>query len=84
VSGFVLPSLFSPILDVIFGIGAVITFANLIIAFYRAVTFRFTPMDVLKIVVYAFIFVICLDWVAGFNFFKNTFAPLVWNLLNSQ
>jgi hypothetical protein len=71
-----------PILDAAFGIAAIVMFAEFIIVLRRAVSLRFTAGRIVELCVCAFIFVICLDWVAGFNFFKNTIAPIIWNILN--
>jgi hypothetical protein len=56
-------------------------FAELLIAIKRAISFNFTAGHIATIVVYGFLFAVCLDWVTGFNFFKDTIAPLVWRLL---
>lgn len=71
-----------PILDTLFGVAAIVMFAEFIIVLRRAVSLRFTAGRIVELCVCAFIFVVCLDWVAGFNFFKNTIAPLVWSILN--
>jgi hypothetical protein len=71
-----------PILDTLFGVAAIVMFAEFIIVLRRAVSLRFTAGRIVELCICAFIFVICLDWVAGFNFFRNTVAPLVWGILN--
>ena len=76
------PEPLKPILDVLFGLGAIIMFGEIVILLYRAVTLKFTAINIAKLVIYIFLLVICLDWVAGFNFFRDTFAPVVWNMLN--
>jgi hypothetical protein len=83
-AGFIVPEPLKPILDVTFGIGALIMFGEIIIVLYRASTLRFTPVYIAKLVVYIFILVVCLDWVAGFYFFRDTFAPAIWDMLNSS
>jgi hypothetical protein len=72
-----------PILDAIFGIGAVVMFGELIIVLYHAITYRFTPKCIIEVSICIFLFALCLDWVSGFNFFKNVVAPIIWNFLNS-
>jgi hypothetical protein len=74
-------STLKPILDILFGIGAIIMFAELLIVLRRAFTFNFSAARIVQIIICAFTFVMCLDWAAGFNFFKDTVAPLVWRLL---
>lgn len=83
-TSFIIPEPLKPILDLGFGIGALIMFGEIIIVLYRAFTLRFTTVYIAKLVVYIFILVVCLDWVAGFYFFRDTFAPGVWNMLNSS
>jgi hypothetical protein len=78
----IIPEPLKPILDFMFGVGAIILFGEIIVVLYRAVTLRFTPAHIAKLFVYGFLLAICLDWVAGFNFFKDTIAPAVWNMLN--
>nr|MDO8100186.1 hypothetical protein [Candidatus Njordarchaeota archaeon] len=73
-----------PVLDIFFGIGAVVMFAELLIVFRRATTYNFSAGRIVELVVSSTIFVICLDWVAGFYFFKDVVAPLVWSLLNGS
>jgi hypothetical protein len=75
-------SVLKPILDTLFGIAAIVMFAEFMIVLRRAVSLRFTVGRIIELCVCAFIFVICLDWVAGFDFFKNTVAPIVWSILN--
>jgi hypothetical protein len=75
-------SVLKPILDALFGVAAIVMFAEFLIVLRRAVQLRFTAGRLVELCVIAFIFVICLDWVAGFDFFKNTIAPIVWNILN--
>jgi uncharacterized membrane protein (DUF373 family) len=72
-----------PILDAIFGIGAIVMFGEMIMILYHTVTYRFTPKRFVELATCTFLFVICLDWVSGFRFFENTVAPIVWDLLNS-
>ena len=71
-----------PILDAIFGIASIVMFAEFIIVLRRAVTVRLTAGRVVELCICAFLFVICLDWVEGYDFFKNTIAPIVWSILN--
>jgi hypothetical protein len=73
-----------PILDVIFGIGAIVMFGELIMILYHTVAYRFTPRRIIELATCIFLFAICLDWVSGFNFFENVVAPIVWNFLNSS
>jgi hypothetical protein len=75
-------SVLKPILDTLFGIAAIVMFAEFLIVLKRAVSLRFTAGRLVELFVCAFLFVICLDWVAGFDFFKNTVAPIVWSILN--
>jgi predicted membrane channel-forming protein YqfA (hemolysin III family) len=70
-----------PVIDIFFGIGALLMFAELLIAIKRAIAINFSASRILTIIVYGFLFVVCLDWVTGFNFFENTVAPIVWKLL---
>jgi hypothetical protein len=77
-------SVLKPILDALFGAAAIVMFAEFIIVLRRAVSLRFTAGRVVELCVCAFIFVVCLDWVAGFDFFKNTIAPIVWSILNGS
>ena len=72
-----------PVIDIFFGIGALLMFAELLIAIKRALSINFSATRILAILVYGFLFAICVDWVAGFNFFENTVAPLVWQLLGA-
>jgi len=76
------PTALFPIINVLFGIGAFIVFVTLITTIYHGATERFTGSLILKIGVLSFIFVICLDWVSGFNFFQKVLAPFIWNILN--
>jgi len=78
----IIPEPLKPFLDVMFGVGAIVMFGEIIVVLYRAVTLRFTAVYIAKLVVYGFLLAVCLDWVAGFNFFRDTFAPAVWNMLN--
>lgn len=71
----------NPILDICFGIGAIIMFGELILVLKRGVSSAFTTRCVVELAVFGFLFAVCLDWVAGFNFFRDTVAPLVWKLL---
>ncbi len=71
-----------PVVDIMFGIGAILIFAEIIIVMYHSVTYRFTAVRIVELIVYGFLFAVCLDWLASFNFFENTVAPLVWSLLN--
>jgi low temperature requirement protein LtrA len=80
---FVIPSQLEPILDVLFGIGAIIIFGEIIVVLYRSVTYKFTAIQIVELLVYGFIFAVCLDWVAGFNFFKDIVAPAVWKMLGA-
>jgi hypothetical protein len=82
----VLPELYSlkPVLDVLFGIGALVMFGEFIIVLRRAVSMRFTAARVVELCVCIFLFVVCLDWVSAFIFFENTFAPIVWSLLSGK
>jgi hypothetical protein len=73
-----------PILDALFGVAALVMFGEFIIVLRRAVTVRLTAGRIVELCICAFIFVICLDWVAGFDFFKNTVAPIVWSILNGS
>lgn len=73
-----------PVLDIFFGIGAIVMFAEFLIVFRRATTYNFSAGRIVELIVCAMIFVICLDWYAGFNFFKDVLAPLVWSLLNGS
>jgi len=73
-----------PILDAMFGIGAVVMFGEVIIVLYHTVTYRFTPRRIIELSICIFLFALCLDWVSGFNFFKNVVAPIVWDFLNSE
>ena len=63
------------------GLVAIIMFAELLIVLRRAMSYNFTAGRIVQLIICAFIFVMCLDWTAGFNFFKNAMAPLVWRLL---
>jgi hypothetical protein len=71
-----------PIIDVLFGFGAIVMFAEFVIVLRHALTMRFTAGRIVELCLCAFLFVICLDWVSAFLFFKNTFAPIIWNILN--
>ncbi|WXG43051.1 MAG: hypothetical protein WED04_03150 [Promethearchaeati archaeon SRVP18_Atabeyarchaeia-1] len=71
------------IVDVLFSIGAIVVFAQLLFAVRRGVSSGFTPRRVVEIAVDAVILVVCLDWVAGFDFFRDTVAPQVWSFLMS-
>lgn len=71
-----------PILDIMFGFGAIVIFGEIMIVIYHSVTYRFTAVRMVELIVYGFLFAICLDWLAGFNFFENTIAPIVWSMLN--
>jgi hypothetical protein len=71
-----------PVLDIFFGIGAVVMFAEVLIVFRRAMTYNFSAGRIVELVVCSVMFVICLDWTAGFYFFKNVVAPFIWSLLN--
>jgi len=82
--GFVIPSQFKPILDALFGIGAILIFGEIIAVTYHCITYRFTAVRIVELLVYGFIFAVCLDWVVGFNFFKDTVAPAVWSILNGS
>lgn len=73
-----------PVLDVLFGIGALVMFGEFIIALRRAVSLRFTAARIMELCVCIFLFVICLDWISAFMFFKDTFAPIVWGLLTGK
>lgn len=79
-SPLVLPPL-KPVLDILFGFGAIAIFGDIMLVIYHSVTYRFTPVRIVELIVLGFLFAICLDWVAGFNFFENTVAPLVWSIL---
>ena len=72
-----------PVIDIFFGVGALLMFAELLIAIKRALSINFSATRILTIIVYGFLFAVCVDWVAGFYFFENTVAPLVWQLLGS-
>nr|MDO8099872.1 hypothetical protein [Candidatus Njordarchaeota archaeon] len=72
-----------PILDAMFGIGAIVFFGEIILVLYRTVTLRFTLGRIFELSICIFLFALCLDWVSGFYFFKNIIAPIVWNFLNS-
>ena len=61
------------------GLVAIIMFAELLIVLRRA--FTFTAGRIVQVIVCAFISAVCLDWTAGFDFFKDTIAPLVLRLL---
>jgi hypothetical protein len=50
-------------------------------ALKRALFINFSATRILTMIVYGFLFAVCLDWVAGPYFFENTVAPFVWNLL---
>jgi hypothetical protein len=80
VSPLVLPPL-KPVLDILFGFGSIAIFGDIMLVIYHSVTYRFTPVRMVELIVLGFLFAICLDWVAGFNFFENTVAPLVWSIL---
>jgi hypothetical protein len=69
-------------LDIMFGFGAIFIFAEILIVMYHSVTYKFTAVRIVELIVYGFLFAICLDWLAGFNFFENTVAPIVWSFLN--
>ena len=73
-----------PVIDIFFGIGALLMFAELLIAIKRALSINFSAMRILTIIVYGFLFAVCVDWVAGFYFFEDTVAPLVWQLLGAS
>jgi hypothetical protein len=73
-----------PVLDVFFGFGAIVMFAEFIIVLRRAVSVRFTAGRVIELSVCVFLFVVCLDWMSAFMFFKNTFAPIVWSILTGK
>nr|MDO8133939.1 hypothetical protein [Candidatus Njordarchaeum guaymaensis] len=81
-SSVIIPEPLKPVLDAMFGVGAIVMFGEIVVVLYRAVTLRFTAVYIAKLVVYGFLLAVCLDWVAGFNFFRDTFAPAVWNMLN--
>jgi hypothetical protein len=51
---------------------------------YRSVTYKFTTIQIVELLVYGFLFAVCLDWVAGFNFFKDTVALAVWKMLGGM
>jgi hypothetical protein len=70
-----------PVIDIFFGIGALLMFGELLLAIKRALSINFSATRILTIIVYGFLFAVCLDWVTGFYFFENTVAPLVWQLL---
>jgi hypothetical protein len=78
---FLIPPQLEPVLNLLFGVGAIIIFAEIIVLLYRSVTYKFTAVRIVELLVYGFIFAVCLDWVAGFNFFKNTIAPAIWKML---
>lgn len=73
-----------PVLDVLFGFGAIVMFAEFIIVLRRAVSLRFTAGRIIELSICAFLFALCLDWVSAFMFFKNTIAPLVWSILTGN
>jgi hypothetical protein len=73
-----------PILDVLFGLGALAMFGEFIIVLRRAVSLRFTVSRVIELSVCIFLFVLCLDWMSAFMFFRNAFAPIVWGLLTGK
>jgi uncharacterized membrane protein len=77
-----IPAALDPIVNLVFGIAALLVFARLLLTIYHGATERFTGSVILQIGVLSFIFVICLDWVSGFNFFKDKLAPFIWNILN--
>jgi len=72
-----------PILDAMFGVGAIVFFGETILVLYRAVTLRFTLGRIFELSICIFLFALCLDWVSGFNFFKNILVPIAWNFLSS-
>jgi len=72
-----------PILDMLFGIGAIVMFGEIVLCLWRAMSSRFTAGRIVELAIFGFLFATCLDWVTGFNFFKNTVAPLVWKLLGA-
>jgi hypothetical protein len=76
-------SALKPVIDIFFGIGALLMFGELLIAIKRALYINFSATRILTIIVYGFLFAVCVDWVAGFNFFENTVAPIVWKLLGA-
>jgi hypothetical protein len=57
--------------DVFFGIGAIIMFAELPIAIKRALSINFSAMRIVTKIVHGFLFAVCVDSVAGFNFSKT-------------
>jgi hypothetical protein len=71
-----------PVLDIMFGFGAIVIFGEILFVIYHSVTYRFTAVRIVELIVYGFLFAICLDWLAGFNFFENTVAPIIWSILN--
>lgn len=71
-----------PVLDILFGFGAIVIFGDIMLFIYRSVTYKFTSVRIIELFVLGFLFAICLDWVAGFNFFENTVAPMVWSILD--
>lgn len=79
-----IPQALFPIVNLFFGIGAFFVFITLLTTIYHGAMERFTGALIIKIAVLSFIFVICLDWVSGFNFFKNVLAPFIWNTLNGS
>ena len=79
---FIIPPQLEPVLGILFGVGAIVIFAEISVLLYRCVTYRFTAVRIVELLVYGFIFAVCLDWVAGFNFFKETVAPVIWKMLS--
>jgi hypothetical protein len=71
------------VLNTMFGIGAIVMFGEIILVLYRTATTRFTIGRIVEFCIFVLLFTFCLDWVSGFNFFENIFAPIVWNFLNS-
>lgn len=81
---FIIPVALKPFLDLMFGLGAIAMFGEIIMVLHSAISIRFTIGRITELVISSFLFVICLDWTTGFYFFENTIAPLVWNTLNSK